>query len=141
MALSSAEAEVNAAVKAAQEGLSVAHLEEEIGRWIIVRLYGDSSANHGMIQRQGAGKVKRLSVRQCLLQQQNDLGSCQHVKIPRLENMSDLLTHHWTKAEAELHLKGLGCERPKSRTSARQLRDGNALGVASPEGGGTWEQP
>ena len=63
IALSSADAELNAAVKAAQEGLGVAHLEEELGRWLQVRLLGDSSANHGMIQRQGAGKVKHLTVR------------------------------------------------------------------------------
>ena len=33
VALSSAEAELNAAVKAAQEGLGVAHLSEELGKW------------------------------------------------------------------------------------------------------------
>ena len=59
IALSSEEAELNAAVKATQEGLGVAHLEEEFGRWLVVQLYGDSSANHGMIQRQVAGKVKQ----------------------------------------------------------------------------------
>ena len=52
VALSSAEAQLNAAVKAAQEGLGIAHLEEEFGRRLLVKLYGDSSANHGMIQRQ-----------------------------------------------------------------------------------------
>ena len=76
IALSSADAELNAAVKAAQEGLGVAHLEEELGRRLVVQLYGDSSANHGMIQRQGTGKVKHLSVRQLCLQQQAELGVC-----------------------------------------------------------------
>ena len=83
VALSSAEAELNAAVKAAQEGLGIAHLEEEFGRWLKVRLRGDSSANHGMIQRQGTGKVKHLSVRQLWLQQQAELGCCIHEKAPR----------------------------------------------------------
>ena len=36
VALSSAEAEFNAAVKAAQEGLAISHLEEEFGRWMRV---------------------------------------------------------------------------------------------------------
>ena len=91
IALSSAEAELNAAVKAAQEGLGIAHLEEEFGRWIVVQLYGDSSANHGMIARQGAGKVKHLTVRQLWLQQQSELGQCLHFKIPRAVNVSDML--------------------------------------------------
>ena len=113
VALSSAEAELNAAAKAAQEGLSIAHLEEEMGRQLLVRMLGDSSANHGMIQRIGAGKVKHLTVRQLWLQQQNELGACKHTKIPRLENAADLLTHHWTKAEACNHLGTMNCRRPR----------------------------
>ena len=97
----------------AQEGLGISHLEEELGRWLIVKVYGDSSANHGVIQRQGAGKVKHLTVRQLWLQQQSELGICQHVKIPRLENGADLVTHHWSRTESENHLRTLGCERPR----------------------------
>ena len=111
VALSSAKAELNAAVKAAQEGLVLAHIEEEFGRWLLVRLYGDSSANHGMIQRQGSGKAKHLTVRQLWLQQQSELGVCLHEKIPRGIHIADLLTHHWTKADAECHLKSANCER------------------------------
>ena len=94
VALSSVEAELNAAFKAAQEGLGIAYLEEEFGRLLLVRLYGDSSANHGMIQRQGSGKVKHLTVRQLWLQQQSELGVCLHEQIRR--GIADLLTHHWT---------------------------------------------
>ena len=107
IALSSAEAELNASVKAAQEALGIANLEEELGRRLLIRLYGDSSANHGIIQRQGTGKVKHLTVRQLWLQQQAELGSCEHRKIPRALNSSDMLTHHWTKAEAQNHLSRL----------------------------------
>ena len=112
IALSSAEAELNAAVKAAQEGLGVAHVEEELGRELVVQLYGDSSANHGMIARQGAGKVKHLTVRQLWLQQQSELGVCCHNKIPRAKNYADMLTHHWNRADAEGHMAGLNCYRP-----------------------------
>ena len=111
IALSSAEAELNAAVEAAQEGLGIAYLEEELGRQLIVNLYGDSSANHGIIQRQGIGKVKHLGVRQLWLQQQVEIGTCQHYKIPRLDNFADLMTHHWTRADAENHLKKMQCRR------------------------------
>ena len=111
VALSSAEAELNAAVKAAQEGLGIAHLEEEFGRWIVVQLYGDSSANHGIIARQGAGKVKHLTVRQLWLQQQSELGVCLHKKIPRAINCADLLTHHFSRTDGFEHLKNMNCFR------------------------------
>ena len=114
IALSSAEAELNASVKAAQEGMSLAHLEEELGRQVIVRLLGDSSANNGIIQRQGSGKVKHLSVRQLWIQQQAELGVCIHSKIPRLLNSADMLTHHWTRAEAENHMGRLQVRREDS---------------------------
>ena len=111
IALSSAEAELNASVKAAQEGMSLVHLEEEFGRQVIVRLLGDSSANYGIIQRQGSGKVKHLSVRQLWIQQQAELGVCIHTKIPRAQNSADMLTHHWTRAEAEDHMGRLQVRR------------------------------
>ena len=111
VALSSAEAELNAAVKAAQEGLGVAHLEEEFGRWLVVQLYGDSSANHGMIQRQGAGKVKHLTVRQLWLQQQSEIGVCLHAKIPRAINSADMLTHYWNRTDGQEHLGKINCYR------------------------------
>ena len=109
VALSSAEAELNASVKAAQEGLGVAHLEEEFGRWLLVQLYGDSSANHGIIARQGSGKVKHLTVRQLWLQQQAELGSCLHAKVPRAVNSADLLTHYWTRTDGDEHIKRMNC--------------------------------
>ena len=116
IALSSAEAELNASVKAAQEGLGVAHLQEELGPWMRVRLLGDSSANHGIIQRAGAGKVKHLTVRQLWLQQQAELGNCLHEKVPRSVNYSDICTHFWTRVDGENHLNGLGCTRPGRRS-------------------------
>ena len=64
VALSSAEAELNAAVKAGQEGTGIGNLLGEMGSRYYLQLYGDSSANHGIITRQGTGKVKHLSVRQ-----------------------------------------------------------------------------
>ena len=116
IALGSAEAELNAAVKAAQEGLGVAHLEESLGRWLVVQLYGDSSANHGMIRRQGAGKVKHLTVRQLWLQQQSELGLCLHAKTLRAFNTADMLTHYWNRSDGETHLRKINCLR-KGRES------------------------
>ena len=112
VSLSSAEAELNAAVKAGQEGLGISNLLEELGVRMHVQLRGDSSANHGIITRQGTGKVKHLSVRQLWLQEQTALGRVSHIKVPRLQNGADALTHHWTKSEGELHFPTFSVKRP-----------------------------
>ena len=112
VALSSAEAELNASIKAAQEGVGLRNLVEELGDSCFLRLCGDSSANDGILKRMGAGKVKHLSVRQLWLQEQVNAGVIWHEKIPRLENIADVLTHHFTRAEAEHHFPHLGCTRP-----------------------------
>ena len=111
VALSSAEAELNAAVQAGQEGIGIGNILMEMGETKFVQLYGDSSANHGIITRQGTGKVKHLSVRQLWLPERTSAGGMSHKKVPRLYNWSDVLTHHFTKSEAEHHFPRLGVER------------------------------
>ena len=112
VALSSAEAELNASIKAGQEGVGLKHLCHELGVsvWLCVR--GDSSANDGTIKRVGAGKIKHLSVRQLWLQEQSALGIMWHEKIPRAENCSDALTHHFSRQQAQIHFHKMGCQRP-----------------------------
>ena len=116
VALSSAEAELNAAVKAGQEGIGIGNLLTEMGDTRFVQLYGDSSANHGIITRQGTGKVKHLSVRQLWLQERTAAGGMSHKKVPRLYNWSDVLTHHFTKSEAEHHFPNLCVHRADFRS-------------------------
>ena len=116
VALSSAEAELNAAVKAGQEGIGIGNLLGEMGSQYYVQLYGDSSANHGIITRQGTGKVKHLSVRQLWLQERTSAGGMSHKKVPRLFNWSGVLTHHFTKSEAEHHFPNLGVYRAEFET-------------------------
>ena len=111
VALSSAEAELNAAVKAGQEAIGVGNLLVEMGQKRYIQMYGDSIANHGIITRQGTGKVKHLSVRQLWLQERTTTGDMSHKKVPRLYNWSDVLTHHFTKAEADHHFPNLGVSR------------------------------
>ena len=131
MALSSAEAELNAAAKAGQEGLGISNLLEELWVKMHVQLRGDSSANHGIITRQGTGKVKHLSVRQLWLQEQTSLGRVSHIKVPRLQNGADALAHHWTRSEGELIFPTFSVKRP-AVVSQEGVR---ASAGARPEGG------
>ena len=129
MSLSSAEAELNASVKAAQEGLALKHLAEELGDQVWLRLRGDSSANDGILKRSGAGKVKHLSVRQLWLHEKVGEGILWHEKIPRLSNCADAMTHHFSKPEAVIHFKGMSCHRPIPQADV-----GNPV-AAIPKGG------
>ena len=91
----------------------------------MVQLYGDNSANHGMIQRQGAGKVKHLTVRQLWLQQQSELGLCLHAKIPRAINTADMLTHYWNRTDGGIYLRKINCLRKggESKDEDANLRE------------------
>ena len=103
IALSSAEAELNASIKAGVEGLGVANMSEELGHRHGVRVLCDASANVGIAHRNGAGKVKHLGVRQLWMQERVGNGDLAIEKIPQVDNASDALTHHWTAAEGANH--------------------------------------
>ena len=125
VALSSCEAELSGICKAAQEGLAAKHLSHEIGKEYPLCIYTDSSAARGVVQRQGAGKVKHLSVRQLWVQEREARKELTVCKVPREKNWADLLTHHATAPEASRYLSGLAV-----------IRRGEAEGATpSPRGG------
>ena len=95
IALSSCEAELNAALKGAVEGLNVQRLAASLGDKLTLELRTDASAARGVILRQGVGKVRHLQVKQLWLQENVAAGELTIVKIPRAENCSDALTHPW----------------------------------------------
>ena len=45
------------------------------------------------------------------MQERADTGDLEAEKIPRSINSTDLLTHHWTEREGEVHMKGMGVVR------------------------------
>ena len=80
-------------------------------------LLTDSSAAKGIVMRQGAGKVKHLDIKSLWIQERENIGDLKVLKVPRLENWSDLLTHHWTEPEGPRHLSGTSIVR-RSRPSS-----------------------
>ena len=56
--LSSAEAELNASAKTAQEGLGMKNMMDDLGENSSLSFRGDSSANDGIIKHAGVGKVE-----------------------------------------------------------------------------------
>ena len=88
-----------------------------MGLEVKFELLTDSSAAMGMVMREGAGRVKHLDIKSLWIQERESLGDLKVKKIPRLENWSDLLTHHWTEQEGLRHLGGMSIVR-RSRPSS-----------------------
>ena len=93
IALSSCEAELNASLKGAVEGLNVQRIAAASGDELPLILKTDASAARGVLMRQGVGKVRHLQLKRLWLQENVAAGGA---KIPRVENYADALTHPWS---------------------------------------------
>ena len=115
VALSSAEAELNASVKIISEALGVKQLYEEMHHVKKVVVHTDSSACLGILHREGCGKVKHLETRQLWTQSHVSNRSAEVLKVPREFNPSDCLTHYWSAVDGPKHFKHVGLMFPPSR--------------------------
>jgi hypothetical protein len=94
VALSSGEAELNASVKAMSEGIGCFELLRELcGQSCRMFLCTDASACKGILLRQGAGRIKHLSVKCLWAQGAIDSFGVTVVKVARDINVADVLTH------------------------------------------------
>ena len=110
IALSVAEAELNALIKAAVEATGAQNLGQELDMHREIRMLTDSNSAKGICQRQGSGKVKHLEARQLWLQERVLKKYVKIEKIPREQNSSDSLTHYWSAADANNHFSRVGFE-------------------------------
>ena len=125
VALSSAEAELNACVKGLSELLGLFNLVSEVLRIApSLKLCTDASACRGMLHRHGVGKVKHLSVKQLWSQEVVQCFGVQVDRVPRVDNPADLLTHSVSFPIAESQLArlnmyrdGVGSRRPSQALS------------------------
>jgi hypothetical protein len=108
IALSSCEAELNSALKMGTELIGLKHTLSEWGVQINLRLHADSSPLKGLLERRGTGKIKHLEMKQLWLQEKVRAGEIEFLKVPRKDNSSDALTHHWTRAEGADHFGRIG---------------------------------
>ena len=107
VALSSAESELSALVKASTEALGLflaKAMEIEMAAKVLV----DRSAAQGIVARRGTGRVKHLRTQQLWVQEAAATGRLKYAKIPRAHNYADLLTHHWDLAVGTKMLGSIG---------------------------------
>ena len=112
VALSSCEAEV----MAASEGIKEALLLQEVLMFVgsghyEIEIKVDSSAAHAFFHRRGVGRMKHIHSRILVLQDLIAPGGVRLKKIPRTQNLADMLTHTPGAKELEvfLPLMGLKC--------------------------------
>jgi hypothetical protein len=111
IALSSGEAELNAAVKGLSEAIGILELYKEIyDKKINFKVYTDSSACKGMLLRHGSGRVKHLTTKQLWVQNAVKAYEVEVVKVPREFNVADVFTHEVTKISMDNGLEVLGYE-------------------------------
>ena len=135
VALSSAEAELNATVKGLSELIALHHLIEETQRVTVnLAIHTDASACKGMLLRHGAGKVKHLSVKQLWAQECVKMYNVDVKKVPREENPSDVLTHSVSRPTMEKQLSRMNVSRGKLHKDVRPTSPKSAACVTRQRG-------
>ena len=136
IALSSAEAELNATVKGLSEIVGLHNLIEETQKVSVnLVLCTDASACKGMLLRHGTGKVKHLSVKQLWAQECVRAYDVQIQRVPREQNPSDVLTHSVSHPIMETQMERLNVRRGPVQWMGAQGQAGGSPPTVAAETG------
>ena len=113
--LSSGEAELVAAVKAAAESIGVCRMAHDWGDQSECTLHVDSSAAIGMVHRRGSGKLRHIKIGQLWIQERAEEGEITVKKVPGEHNSADLMTKHVAEKRLLQLIEYLGCDLRQGR--------------------------
>ena len=119
VSLSSAEAELYAGVRAASEMVGLASVAKDLGIECSLVLGMDATAAIGMLQREGLGKAKHLTIQYLWLQERLRGGEIKLLKVHTSVNPADLFTKPLTEREMLRHLGRMGIEASFVEDTAR----------------------
>ena len=123
IALSSAEAELIALVKATCEGIGIGSLMQDLNLVYKLQVYADASAALGVIGRRGIGKIRHLDTSMLWIQQKELQKSVDFLKVDGVINPADLMTKHLGAPTAKTHVDTLGITELRGRAEkAANLR-------------------
>ena len=108
VALSSAEAELHAAVAASSEVLGLAAYARDLGFEVRPSVHTDASAALGIAQRRGLGKLRHVQTQALWIQQAHAEKRLGFHKVPGADNPADALTKHLPADLLEKHMKAMG---------------------------------
>ena len=116
VALSSAEAELIAMVKTSIEALGIMQLQREWGGVDMgSRIFADSSAALGVVQRRGCGKLRHIRVGMLWVQHKRENGELEYQKVEGSRNPADLMTKHLGQQTLQAHCSVLSQDFPEGR--------------------------
>ena len=110
VALSSAEAELGAAVKASQEVLGLMSLWKDASETTRGHVMGDASAAIAIIRRMGVGKVRHLNTSWLWVQEKEASREWQYHKVKGSDNSANLFTKALEHDSVRWHSEAMGCE-------------------------------
>ena len=114
--LSSAEAELMAAVRATTEAIGIAQLADSWGVGATASVFVDSSAALAIVARRGNGKLRHVKVGHLWVQETAAAGEVMYRKVRGECNPADLMTKHLGSQLIADNLARLGFEKGQSRT-------------------------
>ena len=115
--LSSAEAELVAAVKISAELLGVEQMMAEWGIKVVGEVLVDSSAALGVVNRKGNGKLRHVRVGMLWIQEKQENEELIYSKVHGIANPADLMTKHLTQGIIDSHLMKVGAVILSGRSS------------------------
>ena len=113
--LSSAEAELVAAVKMTTEAIGVAQLVKDWGRSLNVKIYVDSSAAIGVASRRGNGKLRHVKVGMMWIQEMVEQEEVSVNKVAGEENPAKCVVKGTSKARRKSRWSWKAKEAKKQR--------------------------
>ena len=105
--LSSAEAELVAAVRATTEGIGLTQLAEGWGLQMSAEIHVDSSAALAVTARRGNGKLRHVRVGQLWIQELAERKEVRFSKVDGYNNPADLCTKYLTAEYVERLMRGV----------------------------------
>ena len=126
VALSSAEAELVAMVKATAEGLGISSLAADWGMRLGAEVLADSSAALGIVKRKGLGKLRHVKVGMLWVQDIREQEGVEFKKVKGELNPADMCTKYLNKGKLEGHREGVNLRARDGRAGkASQLQKGS----------------
>ena len=116
--LSSAEAELVAAVKTCSEALGLAQMAYDWGLHLGIKIYVDSAAAIGVARRRGNGKLRHVRVGDLWIQELVEEEEIKLKKILGAQNVADAFTKYLTQAVMDNYLRKMNLEFREGRAAS-----------------------
>jgi hypothetical protein len=115
VALSSAESELYACIKASSEGLGVMSMLNDYGISVQGDIWSDASAALGIIARNGLGKMRHLDTSYLWIQEVSASKRLRYSKVDGKKNAADLMTKNVPRELSEEHCGKMNIEIKEGR--------------------------